>query len=207
MFMTLFVCVGHLKRFMRGLGELVEVLKSRSPTPSSASLHTPFHSKFNNGAPPLSAYGVPSEVPGRDLGRNRYHSSSVDMPGVPTDKIIVDENQPSKMAAEKPRANEQLFVPQNHQAGKDGNRMGKTTFSKMQSLVALKLAGGDVDMPDEDLNSPPRNSVPSRDLPIRDAPVMRHSYTGPSKNLAKENGPLRSSVTIPTGVHYQQQGE
>lgn len=218
-----FFFAGHLRRFMRGIAELMEVMKSGPPTPSPISLQTSISAKLNSVAPPLTA----PRGDGEQNKNGEFVSSpaSFDEVTTPTDtdRIYRDESQLVQVAANKPHPPQESQTVHNHDIG-----MGSSNFSKMRSLLALQLAGGSIDLEDgEDASptqSPPHSPVVSHKevvgapLPPRRGPQThaagnRHSYSSSTSSLSSNQSDVRvsgshdfrSSVEVPLATQLNQQ--
>lgn len=199
---------------MRGIAELMEVMKSGPPTPSHSSLHMSVSS--NHVASPLATHPAPSEVIGGQFGGHGHNNNNndVDLSATPTDMNRIDEPNPQ----EPPRPPQATQGVENNGVG-----MGSSTFHRMRSMLALQLSGGSMDSTDAGNISP--SPSPSRSPPVtrrkaktarapsppkRDPQTTRHSYSSSSSNQTELVGrpqDYRSSVQIPltTGKHPGQQ--
>ena len=127
---------------------MMEVMKSGPPTPSTVSSHPHPTSSSNGVAPPLSlppAQLEPSSLGTVENGNGTAESDVIAAPPsfdevvTPTEKGITKEgkSQEFQPPVEKPHG------------------MGKGTFTRMRSLVAIQLAGGSVDAEDGQDNDTP----------------------------------------------------
>lgn len=129
------LCAGHLKRFMRGIIEMMEVMKSGPPTPSTVSLQSSVSAKLNGVAPPLSV-PPPQQYAADEPGKDDIIAAP------PTfDEVVT----PTEKKLSRGVSDEAFQPPVEKPKG-----MGKRTFTKMRSLLEIQLAGGTVDLPDGD---------------------------------------------------------
>ena len=137
---------GHLKRFMRGIIEMMEVMKSGPPTPSTISLQSSVSAKLNGVVPPLSV--PPPRPEPQYAAHGSEEASKADIIAAPPsfDEVVTPTEKRLSHGVE-----DQAFQAP---AGKPQG-MGKGTFTRMRSLVAIQLAGGSIDEPDGDTDNTP----------------------------------------------------
>ncbi len=151
---------------MRGIGEIVEVIKSGPPTPSTVSVQSSVAAKINGMAPPLTLPPPPQPEQPLSTGdaSNRAANNKSDIIAAPPsfdDVVTPTENRLS--------SNEDYQPPVEKPHGR-----GHGHFTKMRSLLEIQLAGGTVDLPDGEGESAP-NGVQGM---LKHVCVFLHSHAG-----------------------------
>jgi hypothetical protein len=168
--------LGHLKRFMRGIAELVEVTKSSPPTPSSA---------------------LPPVIPPPCNGLSRDS-------GLPDDEDDISKTpEPSAETPPTPVQNTPTPIPL---IDKSNEIMRSSNFAKMKNMLAMNMGistEGQEVIEDTDSHSPIQSPVTQRKAVKAPPPPKRGSQTAVGAN---RNSLSSSSSSLSSNQSERVQG-
>lgn len=209
-----FFCAGHLKRFMRGIAELVEVMKSAPPTPSSIPPTLLPSVQLNGMVGGTSAEDTAATIT-EDTSKTPEPTNepTPTVPDTPTPAQVPDTPTfeespppPPPSAAVPPVTSAPPEPsPAAQQAAGNSNENSASNFSKMRSLLAQQM-GITADSADGDSSdtASPSGGSPAHSPAVSSVERRQHKAPPPPKRVVSSSSDRmsgshdRASMEIPS---------